>query len=87
MSNQPAPLPASTPAAEGVIGKDEQDRITVTFTRTYPHPVEQVWRAITDPEQSRHWLGKLEFDPLKEEFINDAEANSLRRRSARNWHT
>jgi uncharacterized protein YndB with AHSA1/START domain len=63
MSNQPAPLPASTPEAEGVIGKDEQDRVTVTFTRTYPHPVEQVWRAITDPEQSRHWLGKLAFDP------------------------
>lgn len=27
----------------------------------------------------------LKFDPVKEEFINDAEANSLRARAERNW--
>ena len=30
---------------------------------------------------------KLQFDPVKEEFVDDAEANSLRRRPARNWQT
>lgn len=28
---------------------------------------------------------KLEFDPVKEEFVNDADANLLRFRSERNW--
>jgi hypothetical protein len=28
---------------------------------------------------------KLNFDPIKQEFVNDFEANSLRSRSARNW--
>jgi len=28
---------------------------------------------------------KLQFDPAKEEFVNDAEANLLRSRPARNW--
>ena len=30
---------------------------------------------------------KLQLDPVKEEFINDAEANLLRSRAARNWAT
>jgi hypothetical protein len=28
---------------------------------------------------------KLQFDPQKEEFVNDDEANRLRSRPARNW--
>ena len=28
---------------------------------------------------------KLSFDPVKQEFVNDAEANSLRSRAARTW--
>ena len=28
---------------------------------------------------------KLKFDPVKEEFVGDAEANGLRSRPARNW--
>ncbi len=27
----------------------------------------------------------LKFDPVKEEFINDAEANSMRARAERDW--
>lgn len=63
MSSQPQQPPASTPEAEGVIGKNAEGLVTVTFTRTYPHPVEHVWQAITDPKVSCHWLGKLDFDP------------------------
>lgn len=63
MSNQPSSQPASTPEDEGVIGRNAEDLVTVTFTRNYPHPVSHVWRAITDPEQNRHWLGRLSFDP------------------------
>lgn len=31
-------------------------RPAVRFERVYPHPVERVWRAITDPEELRHWF-------------------------------
>ena len=28
----------------------------IHFTRTYPHPIEKVWRAISDPELVGQWL-------------------------------
>ena len=28
----------------------------VRFERRYPHPVQRVWQAIVDPEDSRHWF-------------------------------
>ena len=54
--------------------------------------------TVTNPEVMRNshvachaaamaWMlkRKLNFDPAKQEFVNDFEANSLRSRSARNW--
>jgi uncharacterized protein YndB with AHSA1/START domain len=51
----------------------------VRFERTYPHPVERVWAAITEPSQLAHWFpsnvaiepragGRIEFsgDPYAE---------------------
>ena len=32
------------------------DRWTVEYVRTYPHPIERVWRAITDPAEFRAWF-------------------------------
>ncbi len=32
------------------------DRPAVRFERVYDHPVEQVWEAISDPAQMRHWF-------------------------------
>ena len=32
------------------------DRPAVRFERVYDHPVEQVWAAISDPTQMRHWF-------------------------------
>ena len=29
---------------------------TMTFERTYPHPIEDVWRAITEPEELASWF-------------------------------
>jgi uncharacterized protein YndB with AHSA1/START domain len=39
------------------------DRWTVEYVRTYPHPIERVWRAITDPAEFRAWFipGALEL--------------------------
>ena len=32
------------------------NRHTLEFVRTYPHPVERVWRAITDPAELARWF-------------------------------
>jgi len=33
------------------------------FEATYPHPIEKVWRAITDPEAISRWLMQNDFQP------------------------
>lgn len=32
------------------------NRRTLEFVRTYPHPIERVWRAITDPQELARWF-------------------------------
>jgi uncharacterized protein YndB with AHSA1/START domain len=32
------------------------NRRTLEFVRTYPHPIERVWRAITDPAELARWF-------------------------------
>jgi hypothetical protein len=32
------------------------DRPSLRFERRYDHGVERVWRAITDPDELRHWV-------------------------------
>jgi len=39
------------------------DRWTVEYTRTYPHPIERVWRAITDPAEMSVWFSRITFEP------------------------
>jgi uncharacterized protein YndB with AHSA1/START domain len=41
---------------EGTIQPFE-GRSLVRFERRYPHPVERVWAAITEPDQLRRWWG------------------------------
>jgi uncharacterized protein YndB with AHSA1/START domain len=49
-------------AAAGVGGQGDAglgrflNRQTLEFTRTYPHPIERVWRAITDPAELTRWF-------------------------------
>ena len=38
------------------------DRFTMEYVRTYPHPIERVWRAITDPAEFRVWFIKGEIE-------------------------
>ncbi|HLJ52587.1 MAG TPA: SRPBCC domain-containing protein [Rhizomicrobium sp.] len=38
------------------------DRWTVEYVRTYPHPIERVWRAITDPKEISVWFWTASFD-------------------------
>ncbi|MEA2587510.1 MAG: hypothetical protein QOH66_437, partial [Actinomycetota bacterium] len=34
----------------------DADRWTLRFERHLAHPVEKVWRALTEPEQLRSWF-------------------------------
>ena len=41
-------------------------RPAVRFVRTYPHPIERVWSAITDVDELRHWFpstARIELRP------------------------
>jgi uncharacterized protein YndB with AHSA1/START domain len=38
------------------------DRFTVEFVRVFPHPIERVWRALTDPAELAHWCMPAEID-------------------------
>lgn len=39
------------------------DRRTLKYVRTYPHPIERVWKAITDKDEVSQWfIGFAEFD-------------------------
>lgn len=48
---------------DGVFGRDAEGRRTITFERHFDHPIESVWRAITDSEAAKGWLGALEVEP------------------------
>lgn len=40
----------------------EKTGYKVVFKRTYDHPIEKVWEAITDPEQLKYWFAHIEMD-------------------------
>lgn len=41
-----------------------EGRPAVRFERTYNHPVERVWAAITDPDELAHWFpSSVELEP------------------------
>ena len=48
-----SPTPGSS---QGTLHLDG-DVATMTFVRRLPHPVAEVWAAITDPDQRAGWLG------------------------------
>lgn len=33
------------------------DRITLRYERVLPHPIDDVWRAVTDPDEISRWWG------------------------------
>jgi uncharacterized protein YndB with AHSA1/START domain len=40
----------------GDLEQQADGRWQLRFTRTLAHPVEKVWRAITEPEHLEHWF-------------------------------
>lgn len=49
----PSSQPQTTPAGDVLI---DGDKATLHFERLYPHPVEAVWEALTQPEQLAKWF-------------------------------
>ena len=47
----------------GVYGKDKVGRLTITYTRRLPHPIDKVWQAITDPVHRAAWFPELTLEP------------------------
>ncbi|MEV0352663.1 SRPBCC family protein [Nonomuraea sp. NPDC050680] len=73
-------------------------RPAVRFQRTYPHPIERVWRAVTEPGELAHWFpqavamdaregGKIEFsdDPHMDSIVGTILVWDPPRRFAFTW--
>jgi uncharacterized protein YndB with AHSA1/START domain len=60
------PFHSLTPksAADGIL-ETRGDSHILRFERSLPHPMEQVWAALTEPEQLVAWLGQVEIDLCK----------------------
>jgi uncharacterized protein YndB with AHSA1/START domain len=42
----------------------DDGRPAVRFERTYPHPIERVWAAVSEPDGLAHWFpSKVEIEP------------------------
>ena len=39
------------------------DRETIEYSRFYPHPIERVWHAISDPRHISIWFWTAKFEP------------------------
>jgi uncharacterized protein YndB with AHSA1/START domain len=46
----------------GRITREGDGRATVHFERVYDYGLEELWAALTEPEQLRGWLGEVEID-------------------------
>lgn len=50
------------------------NRPAVRFQRTYPHPVERVWAAVSEPDELAHWFpSSVKVEPLAGGTISFAD--------------
>ena len=43
---------------------EHEGRPAVRFVRSYPHPAQRVWAAVSEPEGLRHWFpSRVELEP------------------------
>jgi uncharacterized protein YndB with AHSA1/START domain len=50
------------PIADGVVEQGPDGSTQIRFERRLPHPIERVWRALTDPAELRSWWGDADLD-------------------------
>ncbi|MGC4192266.1 MAG: SRPBCC family protein [Thermomicrobiales bacterium] len=46
----------------GTLKQQGDDRFTLTFIRDFPHPIVQVWEAITNPAMTIRWWAETRID-------------------------
>jgi uncharacterized protein YndB with AHSA1/START domain len=46
----------------GTVGELDDGRVLVAFERQLPHPIEKVWRAITDPAELASWFPGINIE-------------------------
>jgi uncharacterized protein YndB with AHSA1/START domain len=46
----------------GTLHQRDDDTNRLVFVRTLAHPIEKVWRAVTEPEHQAHWFPDGAFD-------------------------
>jgi uncharacterized protein YndB with AHSA1/START domain len=47
----------------GTYTRRDDGRLDIRFERSYPKPVETVWKALTEPERLADWMGKSSVEP------------------------
>ena len=57
-------MTANLQQADGTL-ETSGGRDVLRYERRLSHPVERVWRAITQPEEIVHWLGEVELEPVE----------------------
>lgn len=56
-------MTANLQQADGTLeAVDDQD--VLRYERRLSHPVDRVWRALTEPDEVVMWLGELELEPV-----------------------
>ena len=50
------PAQAGTPEAMGTLKVDDDGRYVLRFERQLAHRPERVWRALTEPDELKHWF-------------------------------
>jgi len=48
----------------------QADALTLVFERELPHPVDKIWRALTQPPLIEEWLMKNDFEPILDHKFN-----------------
>jgi uncharacterized protein YndB with AHSA1/START domain len=50
---------------DGTLTTTESGRSLLRYERELAHPVDRVWRALTEPGELVGWLGAVELDPVE----------------------
>ncbi len=53
---------AKTIHPDGTVIKDDQGRDVIRFERLLPHPIQEAWAAITEPDRLVRWWGEADVD-------------------------
>ncbi len=50
----------SATARRAVVTSEDDGRLRLEFTRSWPDPIEDVWSALTEPDRLARWIGRYD---------------------------